>query len=46
MELTDHVNVAFFDLLLSFLCFLGADGVEPVIKHIGVGENLRQKEVQ
>lgn len=46
MELTDHVNVAFFDLLLGFLCFLSADGVEPVVKHVRVGENLRQKEVQ
>jgi hypothetical protein len=34
VELTDHVNVAFFDLLFSLLGFFSVDGVEPVVKHV------------
>ncbi len=46
MELTYHVDVAFFDLLLCLLSFFSADRIEPVVKHFRVGENLRQKEVK
>ncbi len=46
MELTDHVHVAFFNLLLGFFVFFSVHTVEPVVKHFGVRKYFWEKEVQ